>query len=266
MFGKLFGGTMGFVTGGPIGAMLGMAFGSKFDEQCQEFVNQNWSFNVSGLQSSSKKIMIQALFVSLGRIAKSEGRVTEQDIAFAESAMSQLQLSTSDREHAIKAFSQGKSADYDLSQDLSAFKQTCLFNPQQLGIYLGALIQLACLSESPERINECRRLCHKVGISEFQFERIRLIYLKQKQQQAGSRHSNQLSKAQAYKLLGLPRSASMAQIKQAYRKLISQHHPDKSIAKGHNESKINSAKEHSQKIRAAYELLKREKQTVDAPY
>ncbi|PID42856.1 MAG: co-chaperone DjlA [Proteobacteria bacterium] len=261
-FGKLFGGTMGFVTGGPLGAMVGMAFGSKFDQHCEDFVKQNWNFTVSGIPSSSKKTMIQALFTSLGRVAKSEGRVTEQDIAFAETVMHQLQLSPTDREQAKRAFSQGKSSDYDLSRDLAAFRQASLFNRQQLGIYLGALLQLASLSESRERTSECKRLCQMVGIPEFQFEQIRLKFLKQQQQQNRPRHSHQLSEAQACKILGVSRSANMAEIKRAYRKLISQYHPDKFIAEGRSESSINNAKEKSQKIRAAYELLKREKQAV----
>jgi len=62
---------------------------------------------------------------------------------------------------------------------------------------------------------------------------------------------------QAYKVLGIAESSDKSQTKRAYRKLMSQHHPDKLVAKGMPEEMIKVATEKSQEIHAAYEMIKR---------
>jgi DnaJ like chaperone protein len=62
--------------------------------------------------------------------------------------------------------------------------------------------------------------------------------------------------AQAYEVLGVERSASDAEVIKAYRRLMSQHHPDKLLAKGLPESMLQLAQEKTAQIRAAYDLLR----------
>lgn len=50
-------------------------------------------------------------------------------------------------------------------------------------------------------------------------------------------------------------AASDSEVKRAYRRLISQHHPDKLVAKGLPEEMMTMAKEKTQKIRKAYEII-----------
>jgi len=58
-------------------------------------------------------------------------------------------------------------------------------------------------------------------------------------------------------VLGIDKTASDAEVKKAYRRLMSQHHPDKLIAKGLPEEMIKLATEKTQKIKAAYEQIKK---------
>ncbi len=58
-----------------------------------------------------------------------------------------------------------------------------------------------------------------------------------------------------YEVLGVGRDATQDEIKRAYRKLMSQHHPDKLIAQGVPEDMIKLATEKSQEISAAYDLI-----------
>ena len=48
------------------------------------------------------------------------------------------------------------------------------------------------------------------------------------------------------------------EIKRAYRRLLSQHHPDKLVAKGLPEEMMTIAKEKTQEIISAYELIKKQ--------
>jgi DnaJ like chaperone protein len=60
----------------------------------------------------------------------------------------------------------------------------------------------------------------------------------------------------SYKVLGVNSSASDAEVKKSYRRLMNQHHPDKLVAKGLPESMLEVAKERTREINAAYDLVK----------
>src|SRR3546814_12820396 len=55
----------------------------------------------------------------------------------------------------------------------------------------------------------------------------------------------------------VPASASDAEVKKAYRRLMSQNHPDKLAAKGLPESMREMAEQKTREITAAYELVER---------
>ena len=61
--------------------------------------------------------------------------------------------------------------------------------------------------------------------------------------------------ADAYRALGVDPSASDAQIKRAYRKLMSENHPDKLAGRGLPESMREIAEERTREITAAYRLI-----------
>jgi DnaJ like chaperone protein len=62
--------------------------------------------------------------------------------------------------------------------------------------------------------------------------------------------------AQAYSVLAAKPSMSDEEITKAYRRQMSRHHPDKLMANGLPESMLERAKERSQQIQAAYELIR----------
>ena len=62
--------------------------------------------------------------------------------------------------------------------------------------------------------------------------------------------------ADAYAALGVTPESSGAEIKRAYRKLISQNHPDKLASRGLPESMRAVAEERSREINSAYDLIK----------
>ena len=63
----------------------------------------------------------------------------------------------------------------------------------------------------------------------------------------------------AYSVLGIEKTASDAEIKKAYRRLISQNHPDKLVSKGLPEEMMEIAKKKSQKITIAYNVIKKDR-------
>jgi DnaJ like chaperone protein len=61
----------------------------------------------------------------------------------------------------------------------------------------------------------------------------------------------------AYKALGVTKESSDAEVKRAYRKLMSQYHPDKLIGQGMPEDMVAMATEQSKEIQVAYDAIKK---------
>ena len=71
---------------------------------------------------------------------------------------------------------------------------------------------------------------------------------------SGQPPRNQL--ADAYQALGITSSASDAELKRAYRKLMSENHPDKLMSKGVPDEMVKLATERSQEISVAYQVIR----------
>ncbi len=59
----------------------------------------------------------------------------------------------------------------------------------------------------------------------------------------------------AYAILNVSSAANDNEVKRAYRKLMSQHHPDKLVSKGLPEEMMKVATQKTQEIREAYECV-----------
>ena len=71
-----------------------------------------------------------------------------------------------------------------------------------------------------------------------------------------------MSQATACELLQVSRRATLAEIKQSYRRKVSQCHPDKLQARKASQAKIIEAQDMAQELRRAYELLARLKKPL----
>ena len=80
------------------------------------------------------------------------------------------------------------------------------------------------------------------------------------QQQQGQRQqSSTMQLADAYQLLLVDPNASDKEVKRAYRKMMSQHHPDKLAAKGMPDDMLEVAKEKTQEIQSAWEMIRKQR-------
>ena len=247
-WGTFIGGTLGFVFGGPLGALVGAALGGNFDRG----IKMGDRIDM-GSQERVQAAFFTTTFSVMGHIAKADGHVSAQEISAAKNIMSQMQLSAEQRKAAINFFDQGKSDDFPLQEVLHQFKKECHRRRNLIQMFVEIQIATA-LSDGKVDASE-KRILYTIG-EILGFSRSEIDHLFNIANNAKASTSNRLTLTQAYKILGIDKGSSEAEVKKAYRRLMSQHHPDKLVAKGLPDEMIALATEKTQEIRKAYELIK----------
>ena len=255
--GKVVGGAFGFLMGGPLGAILGASVGHQFDEGLQGMDDEE-GLN-PGDQHRVQMAFFTATFSVMGHMAKADGRVTTDEINLAKRVMDELALSGDMRKTAINLFEQGKSANFPLYEVLDQFRRECHRRTNLIRMFLELQIQAAYADGQLDGAEEnvLHIICKHLGISKFEYERIKLQFQAQQRFYGYSQQQTASNKLEdAYAVLGIEKTATDAEVKNAYRRLMSQHHPDKLVAKGLPEEMMVIAKEKTQQIRKAYETIK----------
>lgn len=264
-WGTLIGGALGFVFAGPLGALVGAALGGNFDRGIKIGDNMDAAGYADGMGAGEQQRVQLAFFTAtfsvMGHVAKADGHVSSHEIKAAESIMSQMQLSAEQRKAAIRLFEQGKADDFPLDDVLREFRRECHRRTNLIQMFLEIQISTAL---SDGRIDPAEKtMLYRIG-EVLGFDRHHIDHLfnivsgGQPGGGAGgrARSSNEMSLDTAYKVLDMHRDNSDAEIKKAYRRLMSQHHPDKLVAKGLPEEMIQIATEKTQEIRKAYERIR----------
>jgi len=248
-WGTFIGGTLGFVFGGPIGAIIGAALGGNLDRGIKMGDQLG-----AGDQERVQAAFFTTTFSVMGHVAKADGHVSKLEIAAAKNIMSQMQLSEAQRKAAIKFFDQGKSADFPLEAILRQFKKECHGRRNLIQMFIEIQISTALADGTVDK-NE-KRVLYTIG-DILGFARSQIDHLFNIANNADASASDTLTLTQAYKILGIEKGSSEAEIKKAYRRLMSQHHPDKLVSKGLPDEMIQLATEKTQEIRKAYDLIKK---------
>ncbi len=268
-WGKLLGGYLGFVLGGPLGALIGAAVGHNFDKGLHQLGMDPEPGRTRVDNERVQLAFFTATFSVMGHIAKADGKVSEDEIKHAEAVMSQMQLDKEMRRTAINLFNEGKKSQFDLEAVIAQFKQEAGRRTNLFRMFLEIQIQAAYADGSMDLSEKAvlLKVSALLGFPEFVFRQLETLVKATLGQgayyQTGGRQSSGRQRSQqtftlddAYDILGVNASSSKAEVKRAYRRLISQHHPDKLVAKGLPEEMIKLANEQTAQISKAYDLIK----------
>lgn len=262
-WGKLVGGAFGFMLGGPLGALLGVALGHNFDKGLKGLPDDE-AF-ASGDRERVQMAFFTATFSVMGRVAKADGHVSPAEIRMAEAVMAEMSLDADMRRTAINLFGQGKEPDFDLDAVVQQFRRECHGRSTLIGMFVEIQLQAAYADGQLDRAEDqlLQQICAQLGVSELDYRRLERMVRAQHhaagsagggRRQADSRSKPTLE--DAYQILGVDRSASDAEVKRAYRRLLSQHHPDKLVSKGLPEEMMKVATQKTHEIRQAYEQIR----------
>ena len=248
-WGTFIGGTLGFVFGGPLGAMVGAALGGNLDRGLK--MGDQASL---GNQERVQAAFFTTTFSVMGHVAKADGHVSAQEISSAKNIMTQMQLSAPQRKAAVKFFDQGKADDFPLIDVLRQFKKECHGRRNLIQMFIE--IQIATALADGKIDPAEKRVLYTIG-DVLGFAKSQIDHLFNIANGASPSANDTLTLTQAYKILGISKGSSEAEVKKAYRRLMSQHHPDKLVAKGLPDEMIKLATEKTQEIRKAYDLVKK---------
>ena len=250
-WGKIIGGLIGLFRGGITGALIGFVFGHLVDRFLGGLLGVG----------ATREAFFDALFAALGHLAKADGRVSEAEIRMAEQLMARMQIGGEERQRAIRLFNQGKQADFDLEPVLRRFSQHTLARPDLRHMFLEILVEAAFAEGQPSaaELAVLQRVAAQLHIPPQWFA---AMLQARGTGGAGAQQGRRTggivrgTLEQAYAQLGLKPQASDAEIKRAYRKLVSQYHPDKLVSRGLPEEMMEMAKTRVREINTAYDQIK----------
>lgn len=258
-WGKLLGGAFGYLLGGPLGAALGAALGHNFDKGMGN-IREQFS---PGAQQRVQTVFFTALFSVMGHLAKADGRVSEDEIRRAREIMHRMNLNEQMRHTAIKLFNQGKQPDFPLMEVMEQFRSECHRRRNLMQMFVEILLH-ACYADGsihPAEREVLEKVASQLGFSSLELQHLEALVRNAQHFGGGFDGETAVSAKdtlrEAYEILGVSEDSSDAEVKKAYRRMMSQHHPDKLVSKGLPEEMIRLATEKTQEIKKAYELVKK---------
>ncbi|RJS92934.1 co-chaperone DjlA [Salinisphaera sp. Q1T1-3] len=212
---------------------------------------------------------LDSTFAVMGALCKADGRITDDEIRVAEELFTRLRMSDAQKSQAREAFNRGKQPDFDLDAEVERFRQTARGQRALHQMFLQ--VQIAAIAadgkvSAPEH-EALMRVARGLGLSEMEIRQLEAMLGMRggaggggqtsgdgMGSRAGVSREDQLK--QAYEVLGVSADATDADVKKAYRRQMSQNHPDKLASKGMPDSMREMAEQKTREIGAAYERIR----------
>ncbi|OGT00640.1 MAG: molecular chaperone DjlA [Gallionellales bacterium RIFCSPLOWO2_12_FULL_59_22] len=251
---KLIGAIVGFLFFGFFGTLLGLFAGSVIDR-----MRALGSGAMNPMKNTIRQaIFLETLFVSMGKLAKADGQVSQSEIEHVEQFMQKLGMIAEHRQQAIALFRRGADPAFDIEPTLERFMAVCGQTRNLKEVLLAYLIVMALADGHlhPDEEALLTGIAGHLGFGPAAFRQMVEMVLNQSHF-AGGQANTASALDDAYKALGVTKDSSDAEIKRAYRKLMSQYHPDKLMGQGVPEDMIAMATEQAKEIQLAHDLIKK---------
>lgn len=248
-FGKGIGGLIGAFIAGPVGSLLGVLVGHQWDQTAGR----------GGTVAEISRLFFEVTFEIMGQVAKIDGRVSEDEVRAARGIMRGMRLSDPQVQSAIAHFTRGKSASYPLDDRLAELAAQLAPRGDLARAFVQIQLQsaIAAGEVGAEKRKVLWRVASALGINRAELAQLEAFV--RGYGQGGAQPTSAESLEAAYGVLGVTPQATNDEVKKAYRRLMSQHHPDKLVARGLPQSMIGVAEQKTHEVRTAYERIKEQR-------
>src|SRR4051812_20106158 len=229
VWGKVSGAAAGLFVGGPVGALVGALAGHIFLDR----------------ESDPGVTFTIAVVALAGKMARADGVVSEQEFEIFREAFG---VPPEEENNIRRIFNLAR-------QDIAGFEyyagqiaQLFVGNPAMLEDVLDGLFEIAKADGvlHPEEARFLERVAEVFGFAPNEFRRIR-----------ASHFAPELT--DPYVILGLSYSADDNELRQTYRRLVRENHPDSLMARGVPPEFLKLANDKLAAINSAYEKIQRER-------
>lgn len=273
-YGGFIGGFVGFILGSYVGGPLFGIIGAVIGSSLGKGISFSQSRGGFGSQAAgADNLFFISLFSMLGKMAKADGQVSDSEMNTIKQFMTKdLNLDPQLQSQAMMIFNRSMTSPESFEQYAQQFYVRFRNRPQFIELMLDALIRVA-YSDNVVHPSEQHLLDSAVRIfrvTSYTYESIKNRYSN------GSRSSSGGSSYQSsgngggsynsyssgssnlnYSILGCSPASSDSDIKKAYRKKVSEFHPDKIAAKGLPAEFTKFANDKFGEIQEAYEQIKK---------
>jgi DnaJ like chaperone protein len=243
----LIGGGIGAMIAGPFGAIIGAAIGANMGGGTQK---PGISIGFSNAQRK-QALFFTAAFSMVGKLAKADGRVCEDEIAAIQRISREvLGLDEQTRKFALGVFQQAKDSRESFADYARQFGELFWQEPQLCSFMMNFLFEVALadgkLHPSEEQMLQQAKQAFRLHDS---------VYESIRSRHTGSSTASPLGLEKHYAVLGVPQGATKAEVKKAYRMKVSEFHPDKIEGKGLPPEFIKFANDKVAEINGAYDAV-----------
>lgn len=232
-FGRWIGGGLGFVMGGPIGALFGFAIGSVID-----------NVKVKKLEggAATQGDFTLSLLALIAVVLKADGKIMKSELAYVKTFLVQ-NFGDNNSKQLLQLLKDALDKDINLQEIAFDIKSNMKYEGRHQMVHF--LLGLA-MSDGEFHATEkqtIEQICALLGITPNDQRSLFAMFVKDTES--------------SYKILGVTKSATSDEIKKAYRSMAKKHHPDKVAHLGDDVKE--KAKEKFQTIQQAYEDVKKER-------
>jgi DnaJ like chaperone protein len=268
IWGKIIGGVVGFALDGAFGALLGVIVGHVFDyfwaglsgarvahrarkTGAARARRREESIPIFLDPAETRRIAFATALIVLGaKLCKADGRVTRDEIRAFKRV---FPIDDDEVGDVARIFNQAKVSARGFEPYARQIATLFGHDPVLLGEVLVGLFEVARIDRdiAPAEVEFLRRVAMIFGFSPATFEQLHARFSATARDFAGA--------DDAYAVLGLSRRAADEEIRQTYRKLVREHHPDRLVAKGMPAEMVEQANRTLAAINAAYDRIAKER-------
>ena len=249
-FGKLIGGSWGLLFGGPIGAIIGGVLGHYLFDRRVSGTTPRISFRGRETTAYNTEQVQAAYFVAVfsifARIAQADGVVSSEERRLVEQLASQNSVGAGSRDFAMRVFDEAQHSPYSVRDFARQLATITHGRPDIRHSFLDTLFRIAAVDGTVHaaEIEAIATVAHEIGLAGRVFDDLRARYTGDDDERP-------------YTVLGCRSDSSDSEVRSAYRRLVSEYHPDRIIARGLPDEFIELANDRFREIQEAYEQVKR---------